>query len=342
MSGKKRQKEPPLGGPMGNQGTDGFLDQVRVLVTAGDTDLSLEQLAVFLKGKDHSLYNEALTQRARLNALRKEKRRGTVTGAEAEANRISLAVLELIDDVERRLQRALLPVPTAPVRFDPPENSALEKIFGANHLKSIAWLRTGLEKARSVCRVLTPEGLGTGFLIEGGRVLTNHHVIPHGDCARRSSVQFGFEEDATGRVQEGVSYKLRPETVVAIEEYDFCVVHVAPTAGSPPLEEWGHLDLTGDNKLAPGEHVTIIQHPGGGPKQIAITANQVVNIFDHRIQYSTDTLPGSSGAPVFNDDWRVVAVHHAGGNLLKDARGNTLFANEGILIGWILPHLGPK
>jgi hypothetical protein len=46
----------------------------------------------------------------------------------------------------------------------------------------------------------------------------------------------------------------------------------------------------------------------------------------------TDTLPGSSASPVFNDSWRVVALHHAGGNLVKNARGERLFANEGILM----------
>ena len=32
-----------------------------------------------------------------------------------------------------------------------------------------------------------------------------------------------------------------------------------------------------------------------------------------RIRYQTNTEPGSSGSPVFNKDWRVVALHHAGG-----------------------------
>ena len=45
--------------------------------------------------------------------------------------------------------------------------SSLEKILGANHLKSIAWLRRGLEAARSVCRVVCPKDKGTGFLVDG-------------------------------------------------------------------------------------------------------------------------------------------------------------------------------
>jgi V8-like Glu-specific endopeptidase len=90
----------------------------------------------------------------------------------------------------------------------------------------------------------------------------------------------------------------------------------------------------------PGEHVNIIQHPEGGPKQIALTANQVVNVFEYRLQYTTDTLPGSSGSPVFTDAWKVVALHQAGGNLLTNQRGDRMFANEGILMSYIMRALG--
>ena len=76
--------------------------------------------------------------------------------------------------------------------------------------------------------------------------------------------------------------------------------------------------------------------PLGGPKQIALTSNQVINIYDHRVQYVTDTLPGSSGAPVFNAGWEVVAVHHAGGQLLKSPAGDRVFANEGISVSSLM------
>jgi V8-like Glu-specific endopeptidase len=65
----------------------------------------------------------------------------------------------------------------------------------------------------------------------------------------------------------------------------------------------------------------------------------VVNLFEHRLQYTTDTLPGSSGSPVFNDAWKVVALHHAGGNLVTNPRGDRMFANQGILMAKILERL---
>lgn len=52
----------------------------------------------------------------------------------------------------------------------------------------------------------------------------------------------------------------------------------------------------------------------------------------------TDTLPGPSGSPVLNDDWQVIAIHRAGGNLLTNNRGDRMFANGGILIKDVVEH----
>lgn len=62
------------------------------------------------------------------------------------------------------------------------------------------------------------------------------------------------------------------------------------------------------------EFVTIIQHPSGAHKQIALRENEVVKKEEQRpvLVYRTDTAPGSSGAPCFNDQWQVVALHSRG------------------------------
>jgi endonuclease G len=90
----------------------------------------------------------------------------------------------------------------------------------------------------------------------------------------------------------------------------------------------------------PGEHVIIIQHPNGGLKQIVLTANQVINLWEHRLYYTTDTMPGSSGSPVFNDLWQVIAIHHAGGDLRMNDKGDRRFINEGILVSAVKSNAG--
>ncbi len=55
--------------------------------------------------------------------------------------------------------------------------------------------------------------------------------------------------------------------------------------------------------------VNIIQHPDGGPKMLALRNNLVTKSTKSDVCYLTDTKLGSSGSPVFNDQWTMVALH---------------------------------
>ena len=83
----------------------------------------------------------------------------------------------------------------------------------------------------------------------------------------------------------------------------------------------------------------IIQHPGGGQKQIALSHNVVAFADDRRLQYLTDTLEGSSGSPAFDMDWKVVALHHAGGWLREPGTKQRVYRNEGIHINVVIDGL---
>jgi endonuclease G, mitochondrial len=45
---------------------------------------------------------------------------------------------------------------------------------------------------------------------------------------------------------------------------------------------------------------------------VALRQNLLVDVTEQELWYITETAPGSSGAPVFNDSWQVVAVHRLG------------------------------
>jgi Trypsin-like peptidase domain len=118
---------------------------------------------------------------------------------------------------------------------------------------------------------------------------------------------------------------------------------------------WNGLSAA-EGKVIVGEYVTIIQHPSGQRKQIALRENQIVDVLENFLHYRTDTAPGSSGSPVFNDQWEVVSLHHSGVPR-KDAQGRILtkdgkvwnrsipdtqvdwIANEGVRISRLLKHL---
>ena len=98
------------------------------------------------------------------------------------------------------------------------------------------------------------------------------------------------------------------------------------------------------SELPPGtpkrdDYTVIIQHPGGGPKQIALYHNVITYADATRVQYLTDTLPGSSGSPVFDTHWQVVALHHSGGMLREPGTKLQVYRNEGIHINAVLSGL---
>src|SRR5262249_32174555 len=67
----------------------------------------------------------------------------------------------------------------------------------------------------------------------------------------------------------------------------------------------GLLSLRPSKPVATGDFVYIIQHPKGRSKKIRLLHNEVVRVTQDRVQYLTDTLPGSSGSPVCNELWQV-------------------------------------
>jgi V8-like Glu-specific endopeptidase len=221
-----------------------------------------------------------------------------------------------------------------------PEEVGLEKILGINNLKQIPWIERGLLVSKSVCRILSPKGLGSGFLIAPDLLMTNNHVLPSPDAAAQSVAEFNYQQDFEGNLLPNCRYRLditRFQTSIGL---DYTIVGLVADPSKPDLESWGNVLLNPYADPVPGEHVVIIQHPNGGLKQIALTANQVVNLWEHRLHYTTDTMPGSSGSPVFNDRWQVIAIHHAGGDIQVNAKGDKRFVNEGILMSAIRPDAG--
>jgi V8-like Glu-specific endopeptidase len=224
----------------------------------------------------------------------------------------------------------------------PRDANALEKIIGvASTLRPISFLQRGLEISRSVARVVLDDGsCGSGFLIKDNLLITNNHVIPSATAAQGATVEFNYQKTAQGLDAPVDAYPLAPEngfTTSPEEEHggdDWTAVRVQGN----PNEKWGALALT---KTVPKvqDEVVIIQHPGGGQKQIALSHNVIAFVNDKRLQYLTDTLEGSSGSPVFNTGWQVVALHHKGGWLHEPGSKQAVYRNQGIHINVVIDGL---
>ncbi|MEJ7606323.1 MAG: serine protease [Bryobacteraceae bacterium] len=125
-------------------------------------------------------------------------------------------------------------------------------------------------------------------------------------------------------------------------DYTLIALGRALTAGAT-LADLGSCPLSGSSaKHSVGEPVNIVEHPDGDYKQVIVRENRIVHRGDTVLHYIADTERGSSGSPVFNDQWQVVALHHWGGPHREvSARGRPLSreVNEGIRISVIVNEL---
>ncbi|WP_200307072.1 endonuclease [Streptomyces adelaidensis] len=225
------------------------------------------------------------------------------------------------------LARAIEREPSEPVTAAgstlrlPPESFGsdvlgLERLIGRNNLTPVAFLEEGALVSRSVGRITISgpgAGHGTGFMVSPSLLLTNNHVLRSQEEARRSVVAFSLQAGIDGHPLTPV-FQLEPHRFFVTDRaLDFSLVAVAERgARGEALSSFGRLTLSEAlGKVVIGEFVSIIQHPRGEPKQLALRENQVVDILDRFMHYECDTREGSSGSPVFNDQWEVVALHHS-------------------------------
>ena len=205
----------------------------------------------------------------------------------------------------------------SPIGFNP-----LERIIGQSQLMSSFFLPLGAERTRAVGRIVTQTGagIGTGFLISSRLLMTNNHVLENDRIATLCRIEFDYVCRFDGGFSATQVFRLLPRefflTSVSRDELnlDYTIVAVEPVnSRGEKLAKRGSIPLVptmGD--LTVLEWANIIQHPGGDPQQVALRDNKVVKSLEHFIHYEADTQPGSSGSPVFNDQWQLAALHHSG------------------------------
>jgi endonuclease G len=243
---------------------------------------------------------------------------------------------------------------------------AYERIIGGNELQDANFLARGALVARTVLRIVIRGGggrvlgYGTGSLIGDGVLLTNNHVLPSSDAARASYAEAFYERGLEGQDAQTLRFALQPDRVwYTSKALDFSIVGIADadSSGATSARTLGWLPLIGTTgKVVEGEWMTIVQHPKGERKQLCVRDNQLLKCDTDVLWYSTDTLGGSSGSPVFNNDWLMVALHHSGVPEVKGGKWQTVdgrdydqnrddeskikwIANEGIRISRILETL---
>ncbi|HYE55700.1 MAG TPA: trypsin-like peptidase domain-containing protein [Chitinophagaceae bacterium] len=155
---------------------------------------------------------------------------------------------------------------------------------------------------------------GTGWLLTGSLVMTNHHVIKarkEGEPAA-SDADLRMQAENTKGILDFDDDQLEGTQIAATgleawdKQLDYAIIRV-PATGRQPLSRAANAIRFSTDPIP----VNIIQHPGGRGKRYGIRNNLVSASTDKELRYFTDTETGSSGAPVLNDQWEVVALHRA-------------------------------
>jgi len=212
---------------------------------------------------------------------------------------------------------------------------------------SVAFLNRGRRAANAVARVAFQGGRawGSGFMVSDRIFLTNHHVIPSVEAARDLVAEFDYELDDSDNPISKTVFSFDPGVFFitdGIEGLDFTLIAIGKrAAGAGELNRYGYCTLSdAANRHAIGEVVNIVQHPKGRYKEVVLRENRLVARGLEALHYVADTEPGSSGSPVFNNEWQPIALHHWGGPYrgTKDEKGVRVprEVNEGIRISSIV------
>ncbi|MEN3277573.1 MAG: endonuclease mitochondrial [Massilia sp.] len=205
------------------------------------------------------------------------------------------------------------------------EQFGTERVLATNDLLSFDTLLKAIAIGRFVGQVCRREAaadgtsrlrpLATGSMVSPRLLLTNHHVLGSAQEAAGAAVRFDYQLGEEGQPLPTSVFSLVPDEFFVTDTLlDYTMVAVAPTADEgTPLAHFGWNRLNPkQGKILCGYPVNIIQHPEGDYKQIVLSNNKVLDLVEHSFLYEADTLPGSSGAPVFSRQWELVALHRRG------------------------------
>jgi V8-like Glu-specific endopeptidase len=217
---------------------------------------------------------------------------------------------------------------------------------------------------------------GTGFLISPNQVMTNYHVVQkvldEPDYLKKVVCRFDFEtqtdstELSSGTVfevdaqqpielySEYCDYDVKGEANLQLEcaadKLDFAIINLAQAAGNLPFgvhsetsntgvaRGWIPLKTMANDVVAENNTLIILQHPAKSALKMAIGLNKLIGVSPQkrRVRYEINTLNGSSGSPVFNTNFEVVALHNMG-----DPSYIPTF-NQGVVMNRIIEFLNKK
>jgi hypothetical protein len=227
----------------------------------------------------------------------------------------------------------------------------LEIVLGDKGYKPHQWLLTALKRAQIVGHIWRGgKGKASGFLLPDGSVihpkwknqqifLTNKHVISNAPSDYRTlkpeQAEITFDALNRGGMNQPpykatLLWESTPEVDTSILMLNEKVEGFEVYQSSLLLPE-----------LQRGKRIYVIGHPEGKELSYSLQNNRLIAYDDKYVHYRSPTTYGSSGSPLFNDDWLLIGIHHgkADKSLDKKATDKEYKANEGIPLSAIISEV---
>ena len=205
---------------------------------------------------------------------------------------------------------------------------------------------------------------GTGFRIAKRLMMTCEHL--GGQLREGHQIVFNYSErpapDSPGATlwQEPETFNLRPDVFYhANEQLDYAVMAIEELPGqelgperSSIIRILNTVRSTKDFlRVTESGNINVMGHPEKRPLQLSFRLSRAVeNPTDESVRvrntlqpaseeiilHTADTAKGSSGSPIFDDEWRLLGLHQ-GGAVYWARPGN--FPNYGTLIKYIVDDM---
>jgi endonuclease G len=170
-------------------------------------------------------------------------------------------------------------------------------------------LGAGIAAVTAVARLRPPGRTGTALLLSHSLLLATADLLPDRATAAATRVDLDAIAPAAPRA------RLVPDRWFHCEPdpaFDFALVAIElPTGAEAAIRPCPLGALAGRHAI--GDPLILVQHPPGRPPELVFRETRVLHRTPSLLLYSGEPGQGCEGAPLFNDDWELVAMHHARG-----------------------------
>jgi Trypsin-like peptidase domain len=315
---------------------------IQACLALGDSEEALERAISFVEDRDADSFKIASTLRQLSEVW---KLRTTTPPGDTLLPLLRSALLDQNGGTVQVAGEDL-----GPTRPGQMSDDHLERVFGYDRYNTLTWYRNGLSRCRAVGQVqnLNEYAIGTGFVVNGKSLhpalpdrvfITNSHVVPEGLAPKEAIVLFrGLDIDlAAQEFRVARLWWRHPSRSPGLDTAILELENVPDAIEPIPLA--AHLPRLDGNTP---QRAYVIGHPRGlNQPQFSLQDNLLLDYDTTYVHYRSPTEPGSSGSPVFDNQWALIALHHSGAidTPRLNQHGGSYAANEGIRLSAIIEAL---